>query len=148
MKRFTLSLFTLFLTFAVISCLNERNTNTAVVPSRPLVDTNTSNNSSRNQSANAQPKNTNSQLSNALPSASPTRAANNPFIRGRERTDSTGGSSGDDYYINSKGLRVRRPVRSESAPIDATARCGDGTYSFSQSRRGTCSHHGGVAEWL
>src|SRR5205807_6581475 len=24
----------------------------------------------------------------------------------------------------------------------------DGSYSFSQSRRGTCSHHGGVARWM
>jgi uncharacterized protein YgiM (DUF1202 family) len=42
----------------------------------------------------------------------------------------------------------RRPVRSDSAPEGASARCNDGTYSFSQNRRGTCSHHGGVAEWL
>jgi uncharacterized protein YraI len=42
----------------------------------------------------------------------------------------------------------RRPVRSDTAPPGASARCNDGTYSFSQNRRGTCSHHGGVAEWL
>ncbi len=30
----------------------------------------------------------------------------------------------------------------------ATAICNDGTYSYSQNRRGTCSHHGGVAQWL
>ena len=30
----------------------------------------------------------------------------------------------------------------------ATAICADGTYSYSASRRGTCSHHGGVAQWL
>lgn len=35
-----------------------------------------------------------------------------------------------------------------SAPAGATARCRDGTYSFSQHRAGTCSHHGGVAAWL
>ncbi len=35
-----------------------------------------------------------------------------------------------------------------SAPPGATARCRDGTYSFSQHRSGTCSHHGGVADWL
>jgi hypothetical protein len=35
-----------------------------------------------------------------------------------------------------------------SAPPGATARCNDGTYSYSQHRQGTCSHHGGVAEWL
>jgi hypothetical protein len=35
-----------------------------------------------------------------------------------------------------------------SAPPGATARCNDGTYSYSQHRQGTCSHHGGVAVWL
>lgn len=30
----------------------------------------------------------------------------------------------------------------------ATAICRDGTYSFSQHRRGTCSHYGGVGQWL
>ncbi len=35
-----------------------------------------------------------------------------------------------------------------SGPAGATARCRDGTYSFSQHRSGTCSHHGGVAAWL
>ena len=37
--------------------------------------------------------------------------------------------------------------------LDATygspmAVCNDGTYSYSQNRRGTCSHHGGVRRWL
>jgi hypothetical protein len=36
----------------------------------------------------------------------------------------------------------------DSAPPGATARCNDGTYSFSQTHSGTCSHHGGVAVWL
>jgi hypothetical protein len=30
----------------------------------------------------------------------------------------------------------------------ATAKCKDGTYSHAASRRGACSRHGGVAEWL
>jgi hypothetical protein len=34
------------------------------------------------------------------------------------------------------------------SPAGATARCRDGTYSFSRTRSGTCSHHGGVARWL
>lgn len=34
------------------------------------------------------------------------------------------------------------------APEGATAQCRDGTYSFSAHRRGTCSHHGGVSQWL
>lgn len=54
------------------------------------------------------------------------------------------------YYINSKGKRVHRPVKTTGTriPAGATAQCGDGSYSFSQSRRGTCSHHGGVSRWL
>jgi hypothetical protein len=51
-------------------------------------------------------------------------------------------------YVNSKGETVKRPENCSSAPEGATARCRDGTYSFSHSRRGTCSHHGGVAKWL
>jgi hypothetical protein len=34
------------------------------------------------------------------------------------------------------------------APPGATARCRDGTFSFSQHHQGTCSHHRGVATWL
>lgn len=30
----------------------------------------------------------------------------------------------------------------------ATAICGDGTCSYSANRRGTCSHHQGVSQWL
>ena len=53
-------------------------------------------------------------------------------------------------YTNSKGNRVRSPTRTteNQPPAGASAQCRDGTYSFSQSRRGTCSHHGGVARWL
>jgi Protein of unknown function (DUF3761)/Protein of unknown function (DUF732) len=32
-------------------------------------------------------------------------------------------------------------------PVGATAECGDGLYSHSVTRSGTCSHHDGVAEW-
>jgi hypothetical protein len=51
-------------------------------------------------------------------------------------------------YVNAAGNTVCRPEASPSAPAGATAECADGTYSFSQSRSGTCSHHGGVARWL
>lgn len=52
------------------------------------------------------------------------------------------------YYTNTYGNRIQSPTYYSSAPAGATALCRDGTYSFSQSRRGTCSHHGGVARWL
>jgi hypothetical protein len=58
------------------------------------------------------------------------------------------GSCGQDYYLNSDGVCVHRPVSAPGDPAGATARCVDGTYSFSKHRQGTCSHRGGVAEWL
>ena len=51
-------------------------------------------------------------------------------------------------YVNTAGNTVCSPYSAPSAPSGATAQCRDGTYSFSQSRSGTCSHHGGVATWL
>jgi hypothetical protein len=51
-------------------------------------------------------------------------------------------------YVNSKGQTVQRPENCSGPPKGATAQCRDGSYSFSRSRRGTCSHHGGVANWL
>lgn len=59
------------------------------------------------------------------------------------------GTSSGDYYTNSEGVRVHRPTFSDGGPpAGATAQCGDGSYSFSLHRSGTCSHHGGVARWL
>lgn len=52
------------------------------------------------------------------------------------------------YYTNSRGERVQSPTQYSSTPAGATARCKDGTYSYSRNKQGTCSHHGGVAEWL
>jgi len=53
-------------------------------------------------------------------------------------------------YINSQGEKVPSPTRTADSqpPPGATAHCSDGTFSFSRTRQGTCSHHGGVAEWL
>ncbi len=43
---------------------------------------------------------------------------------------------------------VQPTTAAPQVPAGATAICVDGTYSFSQHRRGTCSHHGGVRTWL
>ena len=57
------------------------------------------------------------------------------------------------YYVNSSGREVPRPCgdwRSDQAPPGgATARCRDGTWSWSQHpyAAGTCSHHGGVQSY-
>jgi uncharacterized protein DUF3761 len=53
-----------------------------------------------------------------------------------------------DYYRNSNGNCVHRPEKAPAPPPGATAQCADGEYSFSQHRQGTCSGHGGVAQWL
>lgn len=63
-------------------------------------------------------------------------------------TTQSEGLSNDNYYTNVDGNQVHSPAYSDSVPAGASAICGDGTYSFSQNRRGTCSHHGGVAQWL
>jgi uncharacterized membrane protein YgcG len=55
---------------------------------------------------------------------------------------SSGGSSGGGSSSSSSS------GSSSSAPAGATAICRDGTYSYSQHRSGTCSHHGGVSVWL
>jgi hypothetical protein len=54
----------------------------------------------------------------------------------------------DDYYTNRDGDQVHRPMHARHAPRGATAKCRDGSWSFSEHARGTCSHHGGVAVWL
>lgn len=50
-------------------------------------------------------------------------------------------------YVNVDGNTVARPYVAPSKPDGATAKCRDGTYSFSQNRSGTCSGHDGVATW-
>ena len=52
------------------------------------------------------------------------------------------------YYRAASGHIVHRPVTSIGKPAGASARCRDGSWSFSESHRGTCSHHGGVSAWL
>ena len=55
-----------------------------------------------------------------------------------------------DAYENADGESVHSPSKTvlTKQPDGATAQCGDGHYSFSHSRTGTCSIHGGVAKWL
>jgi hypothetical protein len=56
----------------------------------------------------------------------------------------------DGHYVNTDGNVVHSPshTKDDVVPDGATAKCRDGTYSFSLHHRGTCSHHGGVMAWL
>jgi hypothetical protein len=49
------------------------------------------------------------------------------------------------YYKNVSGHCVHSPA---SSSLGATARCADGTFSYSEHASGSCSHHGGVAVWI
>jgi hypothetical protein len=55
---------------------------------------------------------------------------------------------GPGDYTNSNGNCVQDPTQAPTAPPGATAQCRDGDWSFSQHHSGTCSGHGGVAQWL
>jgi hypothetical protein len=71
-----------------------------------------------------------------------------PYTQQAEPNESDLESHG--HYKNKDGRDVHSPSKSKSgkAPPNASAQCRDGSYSFSQHRSGTCSRHGGVAEWL
>lgn len=64
------------------------------------------------------------------------------------------GSAIGYVYRASDNVRSYAPTalpartRQRSHPAGASALCRDGTYSYSASRRGACSWHGGVAQWL
>ena len=51
------------------------------------------------------------------------------------------------YYRSVDGSRVHSPTHGNQDYGPVTARCSDGSRSFSHHAQGTCSHHGGVARW-
>lgn len=50
-------------------------------------------------------------------------------------------------YVNSSGHVVPDPKCITGHQPGETAICRDGSHSFSEHRQGTCSRHGGVAQW-
>jgi hypothetical protein len=86
----------------------------------------------------------------STPSASPAKRAPvaAPKPRATVHADTASACDTSTHYINSSGNCVPNPVEAPVAPAGATAKCKDGEYSFSQHRSGTCSGHGGVAQWL
>jgi resuscitation-promoting factor RpfB len=89
------------------------------------------------------------QLLTQTPSQAPTSGSPAPPTSNAPHNNPTKPKCTDNgTYVNSQGQTVKRPENCTTAPQEATAQCRDGTRSFSESRRGTCSHHGGVAKWL
>jgi|HubBroStandDraft_6_1064221.scaffolds.fasta_scaffold1050921_1 hypothetical protein len=86
---------------------------------------------------------------NQTPSQSaPSSGSSSAKAQANQAKDKDDNCTDNGTYVNSKGETVKRPETCSSAPKGATAQCRDGEYSFSHSRRGSCSHHGGVAKWL
>lgn len=76
-----------------------------------------------------------------------TPAVNEVIVKGTKAPVSVDQSCPSGTYVNSVGTTICSPYSSSTTPSGASAQCVDGTYSFSQHRSGTCSHHGGVAVW-
>ncbi|MGI4945760.1 MAG: DUF3761 domain-containing protein, partial [Janthinobacterium lividum] len=56
--------------------------------------------------------------------------------------------SSGSYYRSTDGSMVHSPTKGNGNYGRVTARCGDGSNSFSHHHQGTCSHHGGVSSWV
>lgn len=85
-------------------------------------------------------------LTNSNLAPTPRANSNNSHSVPVRTRNSNNTSSGGGGGSNGNSRRTSTE-RTTPAPAGATAQCRDGTYSYSQSRRGTCSHHGGVAVW-
>ncbi|MGC2234934.1 MAG: DUF3761 domain-containing protein [Pyrinomonadaceae bacterium] len=128
MKNY-LSIFCILIILVLgLACGNSRNTSSSYNQSgntiKPLV---------LNPTASATPATNPSRLVTVPPSSASTTAPT------KKQSNTT----------ESKTSKTPSPVTTEKQipTSGATARCRDGSLSYSQNRRGTCSHHGGVAEW-
>ncbi len=63
-----------------------------------------------------------------------------------QMTEALGYACNNNYYVNSSGRLVHSPSCGEEHQ-KRTAECRDGSVSYSEHRRETCSYHGGVAHW-
>ena len=62
--------------------------------------------------------------------------------------DSSSGSHSTSRSTKAKASRTNAAKAAKASKTQKpTAKCRDGTLSYSEHRSGTCSHHGGVAEW-
>ncbi len=54
------------------------------------------------------------------------------------------------HYTNVDGQGIHSPTKTNdgAVPAGASAKCRDGSYSFSTHHTGTCSGHQGVDAWL
>jgi Protein of unknown function (DUF3761) len=78
----------------------------------------------------------------SVPAASKSTART--AVSAHRSTGARAGSCGHDYYRNSSGACIYRPVTAPSTPAGETSQCSDGSYSFSSAR----IHRGGSSAVL
>lgn len=71
----------------------------------------------------------------------------------RNESDTTSDAEGAESYSSGSytdidGHGVLSPMFTSNAREAASAKCYDESYSLGRHKRGACSHHGGVAQWL
>ncbi|WP_006607395.1 DUF3761 domain-containing protein [Streptomyces auratus] len=81
------------------------------------------------------------------PTGEPTDAGSSTTAGG-SGSDESGSFSGGGSAEESGSGSTSDSGEPQQAPAGASAQCSDGSYSYSRHRRGTCSHHHGVAVWL
>jgi hypothetical protein len=125
--------FALWLAF-VLGCAstgrNVTTSNVSTLANVPAANRNSAGKARRQPNANGGAAGS----SNEVPPPTPTPTASNRNANAPARAPQNRNSSAAS-------------VPEEADHAGATARCGDGSLSYSAHRRGTCSHHGGVAEW-
>jgi len=73
------------------------------------------------------------------------------FLKGKKKLSVSRNENSKTKTTTQKTVNqteIKKKKETPSIPSGATARCKDGTLSYSKSRRGTCSHHGGVSTWF
>lgn len=83
------------------------------------------------------------------PAPTEVKAEETPKTTSTPSSSSASNLSNDNHYQNVDGNTIHSPAKTEdnSIPPGATARCNNGSYSFSAHHQGSCSHNGGVAEF-
>jgi hypothetical protein len=69
------------------------------------------------------------------------------LVVGGGLTDVQAYQCNDRHYVNSSGVLVHSPSCGSPREGHEIAVCRDGSHSYSMHHSGTCSHHGGVAQW-
>jgi hypothetical protein len=78
-----------------------------------------------------------------------TKAATKSDVKAATKSDQKASkAAAAETKVAAKTAKAESKTASATDANGATAKCKDGTYSHAASRRGACSKHGGVAEWL